>query len=39
MFCNVAILINTIYLLLLFSSSLVLAHEDTKNANMHLFIS
>ncbi|MBD9108991.1 MAG: hypothetical protein EGQ74_02085 [Bacteroides nordii] len=39
MFCNVAILINTVYLFIIIFVSVVLAHEDTKNANIHLFIS
>ncbi|KAA3689559.1 hypothetical protein F3F90_18695 [Bacteroides salyersiae] len=39
MFCNVAILINTVYLFIIIFSLVVLAHEDTKNANIHLFIS
>ncbi|THG67486.1 hypothetical protein E5981_08375 [Bacteroides faecichinchillae] len=39
MFCNVAILINTIYVYYLFLPNVILAHEDTKNANMLLFIS
>ena len=38
MFCNVAILVNMIYLFIIFSPNFILAHEDTKNANTHLFI-
>ena len=38
MFCNVAILINMIYVYYYFPQYLLLAHEDTKNANIHHLI-
>ncbi|EEC54221.1 hypothetical protein BACEGG_01365 [Bacteroides eggerthii DSM 20697] len=39
MFCNVAIFVNMNYLfIIIFFPKFILAHEDTKNANTHLFI-